>query len=189
MKHRSGRVIGIFGLPCSGKSTIAKAVVNASRELIAYISTGDIVRKISSEDDTKHMQDGNLFPHEDIIRGEVFKLIEKRRSQGAEVIILDGFPRFDDQVKWMVENQYLGIQGDGCVIQIRGDELLKRAVLRNRNNQDSAKALQLKIQKHQRMINDMEKMIFYYTVPYFTVNNTDLTSAITQFTKYIGVRK
>lgn len=189
MKQRSGRVIGMFGLPCSGKTTLAQTIVGSSKEIIAHISTGDIARRISTESDTEHMAEGNLFPDEDRIRTEIKSMIKKRRSQGAEVILLDGCPRFDDQVKWMLEEQWVGSPDDGMLVQIRGDELIKRAYLRDRDNQDNKEILEKKIKKHQRMIDDMERIIFYYGIPYYTVNNSDLFQASKNLSKLIGLRK
>lgn len=189
MKKQSGRVIGIFGLPCSGKSTLSKAITNSSREVIAHVSTGDIVRQISTDEQMNHIAEGNLFPDEDKIRAEVAKIVEKRRSQGAEVVLLDGCPRFDDQVKWMIEQQWLGSPDDGMIIQVRGDDLIKRALNRNRDNQDDVIALEKKIAKHQKMINKMEKVIFFYGIPYYTVMNVDLLQAATHMAKLIGLRK
>lgn len=189
MKQKSGRVIGIFGLPCSGKSTVAKAITEASKEIIAHISTGDIARKLSTDRDISHMSDGNLFPDEYKIRNEIYKLVSKRRSQGAEIIILDGCPRFDEQVKWMIEQQWIGTPGDGMLIQVMGDELTKRALLRYRDDQDSLEAFNKKLYKHQKMIDDMEKEIFKYGITYYTVANTELVQAVKNTAKLLGLRK
>jgi len=189
MKQRSGRVVGLFGLPCSGKTTVAKGLLGASREIIAHISTGDIVRGMATTDDVAHMAEGNMYPNEERIRAEIIKLVDKRRGQGAEVVVIDSCPRFDDQVKWMLEQQWVGTPNDGMLIQIRGDELVKRAQIRSRDNQDSIDALEKKIKKHQHMIDDMEKLIFKYGIPYYTVMNTDAIQATTHLAKLLGLRK
>ena len=83
MKHRSGRVIGMFGLPCSGKTTIAKAILGSSNEIIAHVSTGDIARQLSTDKETEHMAEGNLFPDESRIREEIEKVVARGRVYGA----------------------------------------------------------------------------------------------------------
>jgi len=188
MKHQSGRIVGMFGLPCSGKTTIVKALIDSSREIIAHIITGDIARRLSSEKELQHMSKGNLFPLEDLMREEILKLIQKRQSQGAEVIILDSCPRFDDQVKWMLDNQLAG-EGSGVFIKVIGDHLRQRAELRARDDQDELDKFDKKVVSQQKMIDGMEKLIFYYGIPYYTVMNSDISHAVTQFAKIIGVKK
>jgi len=190
MKYRSGRVVGIFGLPCSGKSTLAKAITQASKELIAHVSTGDIARRLSTAKETQHMAEGNLFPDEDKIRAEMLDMVNKRRSQGSEIIILDSCPRFDDQVKWMVENQLVGVDpSDGCLIKVIGDDLIRRAQERMRDDQDQLIQLNKKIEKHSLMIEQMEALIFRYGIPYYTVVNHEMAQAVKEFAKYLGLRK
>ena len=145
MKPLSGRVICVFGLPCSGKTTVIKALMGSSKELMAHISSGDIARKLSTDTEIKHMAKGNLFPFEEPLRADIYSSIHKRRTSGAEVIFLDGFPRFDDQVKWLLENQLAGTIMEGCFVQIIGDDLHSRALGRMRNDQDASDKLDKKI--------------------------------------------
>lgn len=189
-KFRSGRVVGLIGLPCSGKTTLVKALIQSSKEIIAHISTGDIARRLSTNAETEHMAEGNLFPLEDLMREEILKLVEKRKGQGSEIVFLDGCPRFDDQVKWMLDNQLAGGPvTDGCLIKIIGEDLLIRAKHRMRDDQDALGQLQLKINKQEKMIDQMEKVIFRYGLPYYTVMNSDLSYAATTLAKIVGLRK
>lgn len=188
-QYRSGRIVGVFGLPCSGKTTLINAVKDASKEIVAHISTGDIARRLSTEADTKHMAEGNLFPHEDKIRAEILDLIRKRQEQGAEVVILDGCPRTADQVKWMFENQLAGTALEGCFIQVAGEDLMQRAILRYRDDQDAADKVLKKIELQRRNIAEMEPEIFSLGAPYFTVLNSDLYNAAASFARFIGLRK
>lgn len=189
MKFPSGRVIGVFGLPCSGKTTIIKSLINASKEIIAYISSGDIARKLSSKEEIKVMKGGNLFPFEQILRTELLKLINKRKSMGAELIFLDGFPRFNDQVQWMLNNGLAGTQSDGYLIQIMSDDLLKRAELRARDDQDAPNLIFKKIENQKQMINGMEDVIHRIGIPYYTVMNCDVVSAVQSLVKILKLRK
>jgi adenylate kinase family enzyme len=188
MKHTSGRIVGVFGLPCSGKTTIIRALVQSSREILAHISTGDIARKLSTEEDKKHMSNGNLYPLEDKMREEILQLVIKRRGQGSEVIFLDSCPRFDEQVQWMLDNQLAG-EGAGILIKIEGDHLYERAKLRMRDDQDELDKLEKKIKTQQQLIDGMEKVIFRYGIPYHTIMNTDVVHATTQLSKIVGIRK
>lgn len=188
LKPKSGRIIGVFGLPCSGKSTVIKAIVESSSEIIAHISTGDIARRLSTDTEIKCMAEGNLFPLEDKIRDEILSVVTKRQSQGAEIVFLDGCPRFDEQVQWMLDNQMAG-EGAGILIKIEGDHLLERAKLRMRDDQDGIDRIQKKIIAQQSMINSMEKVIFRYGLPFYTIMNIDIVHAATQLAKIIGLKK
>lgn len=196
MKYPSGRIVGMFGLPCSGKSTIIDILKSSSKEIIAHIKTGDIARQLSTDVETAHMANGNLFPLEDLLREELLKLIEKRKNQGAGIIILDGFPRFDDQVKWLLDNRLAGTKLDGCLIKVVGTDLEKRARLRMRDDQDDLEKFRKKILTQEKMIDTMENMIFRYGIPYYTIiNHTDwsgpsvLNQAVVHLTKILGIRK
>lgn len=189
MKRRSGRIIGVFGVPCSGKSTLIETLVQSSKEIIAHIKTGDIARRLSTEVEMEHMAQGNLFPFEDRMREEILKMVTKRKSQGAELVFLDSCPRFDEQVKWMLDNQMAGTEEDGCFIKVIGENLRLRAEHRMRDDQDELDKLALKIEKQEKMIDQMEKVIFQYSVPYYTVMNSDLIKAASHLAKIVGLRK
>ncbi len=182
------KIVAVFGLPCSGKTTIIKALMEASNELIAYVSSGDIARRLSTNKEIAHMAKGNLFPYEEPLREEILGLIMKRQTAGASHVIIDGFPRFDEQVQWMLEHGLLG-EATGCLIQIHGDKLLERAIARDRDVQDDHIALCKKIESQSEKIDGMEKIIFRLGIPYFTVINYDLETAVIDFAKRIGLRK
>jgi adenylate kinase family enzyme len=189
MKPLSGRVVCIFGLPASGKTTVIQSLIASSKELIAYISSGDIARKLSTEEDTAHMANGNLFPHEDKLREEIYNLIHKRRASGAEIIFIDGFPRFDQQVQWLVEQQFAGTVMEGCLIQIIGEDLAFRVGKRMRDHQDELDKFEKKLKDQSVKIFEMEKLIFKYGIPYYCIPNSDLSQAIKMLAKHTGIRK
>ena len=189
MKPLSGRVVCVFGLPCSGKTTLIKALIASSKELMAYVSSGDIARKLSTDKEIAHMAKGNLFPFEEPLRKEIYDIVHKRRTSGAEVIFLDGFPRFDDQVMWLLENQFAGTVMEGCFIQVIGSDLHDRARGRMRNNQDDKQKLDLKIAEQAKKIEEMEKVIHRHGIPYYCIPNTDMEVAVKDMAKRIGIKK
>ena len=164
--------------------------MESSREVLSHIITGDIARELSTAKETQHMAEGNLFPHEDLIRAKTAEMVEKRRKHGAEIVFLDGCPRFDDQVKWLLEQQFIGAE-TGCLVKIESDvyESIERAKQRNRDEQDKTEFLLKKIEKHSQMIAQMERLISYYAIPYYTIPNTDLFQATKTLAKYVGLRK
>ena len=190
MKPLSGRVIGVFGLPCSGKSTVIQAVLDSSKEILARISSGDIARRLSTEADAKFMADGGLFPHEEPLRKEILETIDKRRASGAEIVFLDGFPRTPQQVTWMADNQLAGHLA-GCFIQVwcEPEQLLARAAYRMRDEQDKFEALKKKIAVQQTYLYTLDKTIAHYGFPYYMVVNDDPAHAVKQMAKFVGLKK
>lgn len=90
-------IVVLIGRPCSGKSTLGKSV--ASNLGIKYISSGDIARKLASEhEDTKELLDNGHLAPEDMMRDAILSEIKQYDN-----MILDGFPRFYDQYKWLLK--------------------------------------------------------------------------------------
>lgn len=96
--------IVLVGGPCSGKSSAGKL---AAKHLGAYyISSGDIARRMAeaNTDAQNNLNNGKLAPEDEMrkaIRHEIRKGI--RVSMG-NIIILDGFPRFNEQAEWLIDN-------------------------------------------------------------------------------------
>lgn len=89
--------IVFIGMPCSGKSTIAREV--SKRLQLPYISSGDIARKMAEYDigAQSRLDQGRMAPEflmRTKIRNELLKHMHGR-------FILDGFPRMADQVAWL----------------------------------------------------------------------------------------
>jgi len=189
MKPLSGRVVCVFGLPCSGKTTVIRALIGSSNEILAHISSGDIARKLSTDKEIAHMAKGNLFPFEEPLRDSIYEIIHKRRSAGSEIIFLDGFPRFDDQIMWLLENQLAGTIMEGCFIQIIGEDIKTRALGRMRDDQDASDKFDLKVKEQSQKIDNMEKIINRHGIPYYCIPNTSLETAVKVMAKYTGLRK
>lgn len=121
-----------IGAPCSGKSTLAKAI--ADKIKVPYTSSGDVARKLARDhvDVAKTLDNGGMAP-EIIMRGEIAKTIMRARTNGDDAIILDGFPRFLGQYEWLVssfpEMKFLCIHVD-----TRTGTLFERSRIRGRND-------------------------------------------------------
>ena len=117
--------IVLLGESNSGKSTIAKGIINKTG--FRYISSGDIARRISSREllDSGHMAD------EDTIRREILNEINKCN----ESFILDGFPRFFEQYEWL--NQSVGCEFIYIVLDVPYEEIKERAYARGRSDDKS----------------------------------------------------
>ncbi|NMA75490.1 MAG: AAA family ATPase [Bacteroidales bacterium] len=95
-------MIGIIfiGAPCSGKSTIAKAVRN--RLGIPYTSSGDIARHMAEHNSAikDDLNNGKMAP-EIQMRDKIYELINIYTKYNTS-FVLDGFPRFTEQYEWLV---------------------------------------------------------------------------------------
>jgi len=188
MRYKKG-IIFVNGPPAAGKSTVVNAVVEASKELMTVIRTGDIVRAISTPEDFEHMRNGYLYPKEDILRALILEKIEYMWNHGAELIILDGFPRSVDQLDWALNHGLVGTELHGCVINITASDLVSRAKLRMRDEQDAEFFIKKKIDVQVAENYKMELRMNQVGIPYYMIVNDDLGYAVKQFAKLLGLRK
>jgi adenylate kinase family enzyme len=165
-------ILSVIGAPCVGKGTILKDVQMKMLEEapVALISTSKFIKQILTPQDVEDMKNGGLFLREEPLRDLVYQEVEKMFAFGAEVVILDGFPRWDDQLKWMVQNFIQPIS----VVQIVAPsdfELCKRASLRNRDEHDVGERFLARLQTQRTKIAEMEPLFSMYAIPYTTVIN------------------
>jgi adenylate kinase family enzyme len=119
----------------SGKSTlagVAQRILSDSK----VISTGDIARNLSngSPELVEHTAKLDLFPSEDLMRATIAKEIEVATEFN---IILEGCPRFGDQVRWIRDTYWHYFPK--IIMTSVGDmiTLLNRAKTRGRDERDS----------------------------------------------------
>lgn len=121
----------LFGRPCSGKSTIGKKF--AEKYGYVYISSGDIAREMAENDRTigAMLSAGNMAP-EEMMRADIRWAI--RRNIGFDHnIVLDGFPRFRDQLDYL-ERTFPYLDLILTHIWVSTDYALYRAKNRGRND-------------------------------------------------------
>ena len=121
----------ISGMPCSGKSTIAK--LYSKLYGCEYISSGDIARKMAEDDSDVFtaLQNGAFAP-EKRMRDAIADRISLCTSNKTS-FILDGFPRFDDQDRFL--NTVLAIcdvRKIYVLVDVDKETCIKRAEHRNR---------------------------------------------------------
>lgn len=117
-------MIILFGLAGSGKGTQGKAL----SEIFGWrtLSVGQVIRDTGEYDEV--INRGNLIPDEDVIR-LMNKQIEKAEDEGFDVI-LDGYPRDEDQARYIVENMADKIDG-AIILEVPKEELYERLRLRS----------------------------------------------------------
>ena len=175
-------ILSVIGVPCVGKGTILKDVQLKMLEEapVALVSCSQIVNALLTDEDREAMKNGGLFPREIPLREEIYDTVSKMFAFGAEVVMLDGFPRWDDQLKWLVQEFIEPVS----IVQIVANsdfELAKRAALRNRDEHDVGDAFQARVRVQREAISKMEPLISMYAIPYTTVVNDHPERAVSEF--------
>lgn len=87
-------IISIIGMPGAGKTTLGKNI--ATRFGFEHISAGDIARQlaVSDAETAKALEDGQFAPRDKMnaVMGELIL------NHGDRKIVLDGYPRYDEQL-------------------------------------------------------------------------------------------
>jgi adenylate kinase len=122
-------MILFFGPPGSGKSVQGQLLVE--RNGWQWLSTGDVFRNSKDPEVLKRMATGELI--DDALTNKV--LDEAIQDAGKDTrLVLDGYPRNVDQVKWLMD--YLPDQGRKieCVVvfEVPREELISRLADRGR---------------------------------------------------------
>jgi adenylate kinase len=122
-------LIILIGPPGAGKGTQAKKLVNEFN--LAYVSTGDILRKAVKEETAlgrkarEYMDQGKLVPDELVVEIVRERLLEPDCREG---VLLDGFPRTVSQAVFLDKVLLkLGLNIDlALLIEVDEDELIDR---------------------------------------------------------------
>lgn len=132
----SRKIIVLIGPPCSGKSSIGK--IAASKVPMAYyISSGDIARKMAEQSDiVKHDLDSGRLAPEFQMRQNILSAL-KNIFTHSQTIILDGFPRFYDQFRWLGQMVPVDIEIRYVLVYARLSTIIERSRTRNRSDDKS----------------------------------------------------
>ncbi len=175
-------ILSVIGVPCVGKGTIMKAVQLKMLEEapVALIHTSKFVHQLLTDEDREAMKNGGLFPREEPLRDLIYQEVEKMFAFGAEVVMLDGFPRWDDQLKWMLQEFIQPIS----IVHIMAPsdfELSRRAAMRNRDEFDSGDKFMARVANQREHIAKIESLVSMYAIPYTTVINDFEERAVGEF--------
>lgn len=122
-------MIIFFGPAGAGKSMQGQML--AARRGWRWLSAGQLLRDTRDPELTQLMQEGELVPHAEIVRIMGTAI---RNAGDIDRVILDGFPRHQDQAKWLIDSQpEHGRAVDlAVVLEVPRGELLKRLSIRGR---------------------------------------------------------
>jgi adenylate kinase family enzyme len=174
------RVYCIIGLPLSGKSQFAKMLAKANR--YGYISTGDIARRLMKDDEqAAATRKADLFPDEQALRDN---LIVGIQCLPQEVVLVDGFPRSADQVKFMIDKMWHWFPE---IIDINsGDDatLIHRARSRSRDVGDSnMHEFTVRLAAAKKNQAHIYRVMTAHSLQWKTILSGDDQTMITQFKK------
>lgn len=132
----SRKIIVLIGPPCSGKSTVGK-IVAGKMPSTYYISSGDIARKMAEQNDiVKHdLDSGKLAPEYKMRQNIVFAL--KEAFVYSQTIILDGFPRFYEQLEFLRQVVPMDISIKCVMVYAKLSAIIERSNARKRSDDKS----------------------------------------------------
>lgn len=182
------QVFFVTGLPCSGKTYAAKLFTwRVFGSNCTHISTGDIARDLMVTPDLqKQTADKDLFPLEDSLRAELKKQVE---ASSTDYVIVDGFPRFGEQVDYIVDN-FWGYHPS--IIEINaGDRttLVNRARFRSRDGRDNTAEFNTRLGRAEQNMTTVHDRIMRRLCPHYGIMTGDDAALIKQFTKIVKVNK
>lgn len=161
-------MILFFGPPGSGKSVQGQLLVE--RNGWQWLSTGDLFRNSKDPEVLKRMATGELI--DDVLTNKVLDTaIQDVENNGP--IVLDGYPRNLDQVKWLVDYLPAHNRKIECVIlfEVPRQELIDRLAGRGRT-EDSPEVISRRLDIYQEKT---KPVVDYYReigVPVVAVDGT-----------------
>jgi adenylate kinase family enzyme len=171
-----------IGVPCVGKGSLVESVQSRLLDTfrIAVLTTSDIIKVILTDEDKEAMKGGGLFPREKELRDLLYRSVEACWDMGAQGVIIDGFPRFDDQVTWMANMFYDHPLQVIQVLAPSDHEIMRRAAMRNRDEMDGPEMVMRRVGKQRELLAGVEQEIFKHGIRYGSIINDDLNSATEQ---------
>jgi len=166
-------MIVFFGPAGAGKSV--QGQILAARMGWRWLSAGQLLRDTHDAELVATMQAGDMVPHEKItqIVGEAIS-----RATNIDQLILDGFPRQQEQAKWLVESQPDHGRSIGLVVvlEVPREELLARLALRGRVD-DEPEAIDHRLNLYRQ---EMYPILSFFTEQNIPVVHVDGTGTVGQ---------
>jgi adenylate kinase family enzyme len=184
------RLIGVIGLPCSGKSYAAQLITN--KVGCHYISTGSIARALTEMHKLQweETEKNDLFPLENLLRKVLIERIESAvQNSPHSIILVDGFPRFGDQAEFMVDTFW---HLHPIVIEISAGDmrtLYLRARARGRDIRDTDEfEFSRRLTIASKNMSDAYNVLSRRLVPYYTIMSGNDDYILSSFQKIVGTK-
>ncbi len=167
-------MILFFGPPGSGKSVQGQLLVE--RNGWQWLSTGDLFRKSQDPEVLTRMATGELIDDE-LTSRVLAGAIEEVKD--ADQLILDGYPRNLEQVKWLTE--YLPVHGHriDCAVlfEVPREELISRLSGRGRT-EDSPEVIGRRLHIYQEKTSPVVNYFEDHGVPVIKIDGMGTISEV-----------
>jgi len=165
-------MIILFGLAGSGKGTQGKAL----SEIFGWrwLSVGQAIRESGAYKDI--IDGGNLIPDADVIK-LMDKQIEKAEAEGFDVI-LDGYPRTEEQAKYIVDHMADDIDG-AIILDVPKEELYQRLALRGRDDDKEKAAIDRRFEIFEQNICSILPLLEAHNIPVAHVDGVGPIGTVT----------
>lgn len=142
-------MILVLGLAGSGKSTQCELLAKTGR--FQWLSIGQMLRSSITDLGLKRTIDSGDVLRDDLVIPMVESEIVKRGDQPE--LILDGFPRTLDQVKWLLGLQSSGTIKIKCVLHLKvGQEVAYARLLKRGRTDDHDAAINERFNEYKSVI-------------------------------------
>lgn len=165
-------MIILFGLAGSGKGTQGKAL----SEIFGWrwLSVGQVIRDTQEYADT--INQGILIPDSDVIN-LMNKQIQKSEAEGFDVI-LDGYPRTEEQAKWLMDNMSDKIDG-AIILEVPKEELFERLILRGRDDDKERSSIERRFEVFEQNICSILPLLEAKNIPVERVDGVGAVEEVT----------
>ena len=166
-------MIILFGLAGSGKGTQGKALSEIF--VWRWLSVGQAIR--DTGDYAATIDKGNLIPDSDVIN-LMNKQIQKSEAEGFDVI-LDGYPRTEEQAKWLVNNMSDKVDG-AIILEVPKEELFERLALRGRDDDKERSSIERRFDIFEQNICSILPLLEAKNIPIERVNGVGPVDEVTK---------
>lgn len=151
-------MIILFGLAGSGKGTQGKILSETFGW--RWLSVGEAIRQTG---EFKEIIDrGELIPDEEVIK-IMDKQIKKAEAEGFDVI-LDGYPRDEEQAKYIVDTMAEKIDG-AIILEVPKEELYQRLALRGRDDDKEKESIDRRFEVFEQNIYSILPLLEAKNIP------------------------
>ncbi|MBR3264291.1 nucleoside monophosphate kinase [Candidatus Saccharibacteria bacterium] len=166
-------MIILFGLAGSGKGTQGKAL----SEIFGWrwLSVGQVIRNTGDYANT--IDKGNLIPDSDVI-DLMNRQIQKSEAEGFDVI-LDGYPRTEEQAKWLMDNMSDKIDG-AIILEVPKEELFERLLLRGRDDDKERSSIERRFKIFEQNICSILPLLEAKNIPIKHVDGVGPVDEVTE---------
>ncbi len=165
-------MIILFGLAGSGKGTQGKAL----SEIFGWrwLSVGQVIRDTGEY--VNLVNAGKLIPDSDVIN-LMTRQIQKSEAEGFDVI-LDGYPRTEEQAKWLMDNMSDKIDG-AIILEVPKEELFERLILRGRDDDKERSSIERRFEVFEQNICSILPLLEAKNIPVERVDGVGAVEEVT----------